>query len=239
MSAPFHFRQFSIRQEGVAHPVGTDSVLLGAWAPIENADNILDVGTGAGIIALMAAQRSAHFNPQPTIFAIEPDEISARCAESNFAASPWANRLNLELSTLQNWENSTCPTFDLILCNPPFFLATTAPPDDRRRAARNALAALPPTEMASAVLRLLSPNGRFCVVLPCEEARKLIEIATTDGLYCTRETHVRSRADKNVERILLQFERNPMHFQLDFLTLTETDGHKTRAWKEMTEGFYW
>ena len=66
---PFRFKQFSVNDSKCAMKVGTDAVLLGAWADVRAAETILDIGTGCGLIALMAAQRSkAH------ITAIDIDE---------------------------------------------------------------------------------------------------------------------------------------------------------------------
>lgn len=65
----FQFKQFTIYHDRCAMKVGTDGVLLGAWCNIPKNGNILDIGTGTGIIALMAAQRSSF--SQVSIDAIE------------------------------------------------------------------------------------------------------------------------------------------------------------------------
>ena len=88
-SPPFRFKKFSVEQDGAAHRVGTDGVLLGAWADVENCASALDIGTGTGLVALMLAQR----NEKSLVTAVEIHPESAARARRNFAASPWAGRL--------------------------------------------------------------------------------------------------------------------------------------------------
>lgn len=118
----FQFKQFIVRQEKCAMKVGTDGVLLGAWADIRDKKHILDIGTGSGLIALMAAQR----NPKTKIHAIEIDPEAYSQAKENITSSPWADRIELFLGAIQQFspENG----YDAILCNPPFFIRSTPTP---------------------------------------------------------------------------------------------------------------
>lgn len=54
----FRFKQFTIQQDKTAMKVGTDGVLLGSWASVNHTVEILDIGTGTGLTAIMMAQRS-------------------------------------------------------------------------------------------------------------------------------------------------------------------------------------
>jgi len=71
----FRFKQFTIEQQLCAMKVGTDGVLLGAWA--NGGSRVLDVGTGTGVIALMMAQRY----PDGQVTALDIDEGAVRQAE--------------------------------------------------------------------------------------------------------------------------------------------------------------
>ena len=97
--------------------LGTDGVLLGAWAKVKHKKSILDIGTGTGVIALMLAQRS----PGSTITAIEINQDAAEQASENVAASPWADSVQVEAVSLQNFLEQSPPSFDLIVSNPPYF----------------------------------------------------------------------------------------------------------------------
>lgn len=231
-SAPFHFKKFSVEQAQGVHPVGTDGVLLGAWADTGSAKNILDVGAGAGIVALMMAQRSA---ADVDITAIEPDESSFQCALKNFATSPWVFRLRAVNSSLQDFQPDGL--FDLIVSNPPFFSEKTISPDPNRSRARHILD-LSLELILEHCLRLLSPGGRVCLILPEKEGRQCCELAVLAGLYCNHEMQVRSREGKPVERFLLSFSRDPAKFQRETLCIHNFQGEYSDEFRALTAGFY-
>ena len=112
----FRFKQFAVRQDRCPMKVGTDGVLLGAWAEVRPGDRrMLDVGTGTGLIALMLAQRSA-----ARITAVDVDAECATQAAENFAASPWADRLDAVAVAVQRYD--PVERFDLIVSNPPYYV---------------------------------------------------------------------------------------------------------------------
>ncbi|MCC6281863.1 MAG: methyltransferase [Saprospiraceae bacterium] len=235
-SSEFHFKRCSIAQDGVTQQVGTDAVLLGAWANVAEAHRMLDIGTGTGVIALMLAQRTENI-PQVWIDAVEIHPASAACAGLNFAASPWSDRLRVWEMSVQEFAQNAEHQFDLIVSNPPFFSETTRAPDETRRLGRHT-ATLPPGEMLAAVRRLLAPGGRFVVVLPVQEGLRLCELSVPNGLYWTRILEVRARRDKPVERLLIQFEKNPYNFQRTSLLIYEEGLRYSNEYQELTKDFY-
>ena len=140
----FRFKRFSVCQQGCAMKVGTDGVLLGAWCALEASQRrVLDIGTGTGVIALMAAQRSA----EARITAVDIDGECARRAAGNFAASPWGDRLEAVQADIRDFASGH--TFDHIITNPPYFSSSLLPPDSGRRLARHCVA-LPFADLAAA-----------------------------------------------------------------------------------------
>ena len=165
--------------------VGTDGVLLGAWAGVRPSDRrILDVGTGTGLIALMMAQRA----PEARITGVDVEEVSQ--ARGNAAASPWGGRVVFE-------------HFDLIVSNPPFFVDSLTCPDEGRTTARHAVR-LPFDQLRDAVVRLLAAEGRFAVILPTDEARRFTDVCR-GFLALTRSTGVRTTPRRPVKRLLMEF----------------------------------
>ena len=235
-SPPFRFKRFDIRQEAVVHPAGTDSVLLGAWAPVAASSRILDVGTGTGIVALMLAQRTEAFE-NVSITGVELDDATAACAAANFAASPWSARLVVVNESVQQFADDATEPYDLIVSNPPFFTETVVSPDSRRRLGRNT-DSLRPGEFLAAAEKLLRKDGKLAVILPPAEGRRLCEMAVPLGLYCTMETCVRTRKDKSVERFLLVFERRPQGFERTELSIYEAGEVYSAEFQEITRDFY-
>lgn len=238
----FRFKQFSVRQEVSAMKVGTDGVLLGAWATVLPEDRLaLDVGTGTGVIALMLAQRSATAisgeKPGLRILGIDLDEAAAGEAAANFAASPWADRLTARADSLQSFVSEQAqtpvfvPKFDLIVSNPPFFAADVAAPDGRRSAARQC-GSLPPSELLAAGALLLSPSGRLAVIYPPEEASGFRLEAESSGLYLSRQTRVISVAGQPPKRLLMEFTRIPGHPRFDDLVIGSAE------YRALTGDFY-
>ena len=213
--------------------VGTDGVLLGAWATVSPDDlRALDVGTGTGLIALMLAQRSAALVSTPAaemgILGIDIDPAAAGEAAANFAASPWADRLTALPVSLQSF---TGGPFDLIISNPPFFAADVAAPDARRSAARQC-GSLPPSELLAAARLLLSPSGRLAVIYPPEEAAAFRLEAESAGLYLSRQTRVITTSDQPPKRLLMEFTRTPGLPVFDDLILDSP------ACRNLTADFY-
>lgn len=232
-SAPFHFRKFSVSQQGAVHPVGTDGVLLGAWADVRGCARVLDVGTGTGIISLMIAQRTQ----DACITGIDIHVPSLNCAKENFAASPWANRLNTQETSLQDLATAKDGEFDLIVSNPPFFSEQTRSPDPERSLGRHN-ATLSPVELVTAVSALLAPGGRFCVILPVREGRLLCEQAVLNRLYYNIEMTVHTGPGKQAERLMLQFSRDPGWYHKSSLLLRDESGGKTPEFGQLTGEFY-
>ncbi|MDR2841418.1 MAG: methyltransferase [Paludibacter sp.] len=198
----FSFKKFTVFQNRCAMKVGTDGVLLGAWANVENVNTILDIGTGTGLIALMLAQRSA-----AAITAIDIDNEAIMQANENFVNSDWANRLTAINISLQNYAKTTDNRFDLIVSNPPYFVNSLQNPDNQRSIARHAIL-LSQRELIFHSKTLLTPTGKLCVILPVEQTENCVKFADEMGLFCTKKIFVQPTITKTAKRILLEFSVN-------------------------------
>ncbi len=227
----FRFKQFSVRHDRCAHKVGTDGVLLGAWADVSRAYRILDIGTGSGVIALMMAQRSPS---QTHIDAIDISEEDCKQARENIAESPWPHKISVERSSLQQFESNP---YDLIVSNPPFFIDSAKPPVTERIRARHT-ESLSPEELLIHTKRLLSPKGTLCVILPVKEGQSLIVLAESHGWHCIRLCEFRARLHKPVERLLIQLDQQKHDTQKESLILYENDEVWTTSYKDLTRDFY-
>ncbi len=237
-SKPFTFKQFKIHQDRCAMKVGTDGVLLGAWADVENVLSILDIGTGTGVIAIMLAQKMVHIE-EATIDAVEIDEISVEQAQENMANSPFANKLTVFHNSIQEFAKTHTDKYDLVVSNPPFFTGGTLSSTGDKTNVRHTVK-LPHGDLLHATRALLHKNGRFCVILPLIEGLRFIEIAGTYGFYLTRRSDVRPKKDKGIERLLLQFELTNRTFTHDEFIIQNSRDERdyTEGYKELTKDFY-
>ena len=226
----FRFKQFAVEQDDVAMKVGTDGVLLGAWADCEGAKRILDIGTGTGVIALQMAQR----NPEAHIQAVEIDEAAARRARANFDNSPWAERLEVEQTAVQEFESAE--KFDLIVSNPPYFVDSLLPPDAKRSTARHTHD-LTFEELDSAVCRLLADDGRFALILPVAEFEKYLALTQ---LHLVRRCDVCPVEGGAVKRIMGEFaKQKPTTIKLESIAIERgRRGDYTDDYRALTKEFY-
>lgn len=181
--------------------VGTDGTLLGAWAMLPSSGRILDIGTGTGLIAIMAAQRSA----QSQITAIDIDSECVEQALQNAAASPWGDRIEVINVSLQEY----FPTqrFDVVLSNPPYFVDSLQSPDAARSVARHT-ESLRFDDLAKGVSRLLQPSGHFALILPPAEMERFCS-AARGVLFTTRRCEVWTTPTSGAKRILAQMQLEP------------------------------
>jgi tRNA1Val (adenine37-N6)-methyltransferase len=232
--APFQFKQFSIQQDKCTMKVGTDGVLLGAWVAVENAQRILDIGTGTGLIAIMLGQRQ----PEAHIDGVEIDDLAFAQAQDNMRNAPWSNRLQAIHRSIQDYVEDTPAGYDLIVSNPPFFSGGTFSFNQDRNSVRHTVK-LPHGDMLRAVQKLLNKPGKFCVILPFVEGLRFQELAASFHFYCTRTTEVLPKANKPVERLLMQFELENRRPQRDRLIIQGEEMNEwTEAYQSLTREFY-
>ena len=172
---PFQFKQFSISHDKCAHKVGTDGVLLGAWAGVENPKHILDVGSGSGLIALMLSQRF----PNAQVTGIELDTPSAIQAKENADNSPFKGRVEIVKGDFLQF--TFAEKFDLIVSNPPFFKGNTSTGKTERDRARHE-EHLPQAEFLQKAISILSKQGMLALILPREEGSFFKHEAEKQGL---------------------------------------------------------
>ena len=227
----FSFKQFTIRHDRCAMKVGTDGVLLGAWTDIRHSRRILDIGTGTGLISLMLAQRQA----DATITAIDIDAEAVSQAQENIQDSPWKERITAVLQDLKTYRPQEL--FDTIVSNPPYFIDSLKCPDSQRKTARHTDTLDMHTLLYQTSL-LLTPEGRFSIVLPAEQTNTLIEAAGRVGLYPSRHTAVITRPGLAPKRTLMELTRQKEAFQTEELVI-ELERHVySEAYIALTKDFY-
>ena len=195
---PFHLQQFSLFHHRSSMKVGTDSLLLGIWTPINESERILDVGTGCGILALLMAARS-----NALIHAVELDEASWAEAQDNFTNANFSKRLSAIHNDFNHYADNTRQKYDLIVSNPPYFINDLRSAEMTRSNARHG-DSLNFVQLCNGVANLLKKNGRFCLVLPYDESKSFIAIAKNNGLHLNRKLIIFPKRGLQPNRINLE-----------------------------------
>lgn len=230
----FQFKQFKIEQDRCAMKVGTDGVLIGCWCDTNDVHNVLDIGTGTGLIALMVAQRTSN---NCHITGIEIDNEAAKQARENVAESPWSGRITIVDQKMQDYQPTT--PFDLIVSNPPYFTNALKAPDAKRSAARHN-DSLSVEDIVHFAARHLNDKGRLAVVLPCEEGKRLQAESIACGLYVRRTTWVKTTIKKEPKRVLVEVGRQKTDcLTEDTLVLSNgINNEKTEQFIHLVKDFY-
>lgn len=218
----FRFKQFSVDDAPCAMKVGTDGVVLGAWATVGR--RVLDVGCGCGLIGLMMAQRGASH-----VDMIDIDPEAARCAAANAAASPWTNRLAARCA---DFLGLGFGQYDAIVSNPPFFANGELAPDSLRAAARHEGGLTPGAFMRKAAA-LLAPGGTVSIIVPTDRAQAWTAEAGMAGLSLCRRLNLftRLRATRP-RRVLLEFSTSQTTPQVETINI------HSQEYKQLVEPFY-
>jgi tRNA1Val (adenine37-N6)-methyltransferase len=229
---PLHFKQFSIHQEKCAHKVGTDGTLLGAWASFENATRVLDIGTGTGLIALMAAQRTSS---QTIVEAVELSQAACEQARENISRSPWNDKIKVHHTSIQ--EFTSTQQFDCIVSNPPYFNNSFKSPNPQRVVPRHT-DTLSFESLLLQVKRLLTIGGKFSLILPFTEGLHFIEMAKTHSFFISRQWSFRTRSGKPIERWLLEFSTQYVEIDKGEVLLYNKGDDWSDEYKRLTHEFY-
>jgi len=226
----FKFKQFIIEQDKCSMKVGTDGVLLGAWFPLEAGCSVLDIGTGTGLVALVAAQRGAG-----RVTAVEIDPDAAEQARVNAANSPWADRISVQCTDVADFRTEC--RFDRIVCNPPYFRDSLRCPDSGRNTARHndALSFENLTLYASG---LLADDGLLSLVLPFDSVADFMKCAVSQGFDVCRRADVITASGKSPKRSLVVFGKHCPAFETGTLTMFGPDGKETPEYLALVKDFY-
>jgi tRNA1Val (adenine37-N6)-methyltransferase len=228
----FNFKHFIVFQEKAVFKVGTDGVILGAFADIENAMRILDIGTGTGLIALMLAQRS-----NAEIVAIEPDAESFQEALENTRRCKWSARISIKNCLLQDYLPDG-PGFDLIVTNPPYFVDSLRNLDLAKSNARHSIS-LTHADILSGVRSLLKEDGKLFIILPYPEGNVFIAEAQEYGFYCNTMLKIKPVPEAGIKRLVLSFSRRRTKVSEKFLTIEKGKRHEyTDDYINLTKDFY-
>jgi tRNA1Val (adenine37-N6)-methyltransferase len=233
-NSQFNFKQFSIRQDKCSMKVGTDGVLLGAMISAEKSPKkILDIGTGTGLLALMMAQKFS----SAKITAIDVDANACLQAKENSINSPWADRIEVFHSALQNY--SSTQQFDCILSNPPFYQNAKKSSDAMRAQSRNE-EFLPAESIFKFAQKSLSFDGGLWLIYPIESLPKLNQYAVEYGLSLRVLHYIRPNILKACHRVIVCYGRNPAPIVKTKITCIEIlKRHDyTDEYKQLCNDFY-
>ena len=240
----FKFKRFEVVNERSAMKVNTDGVLLGALMTILPTDRtLLDIGTGTGTIALMAAQRlfscgicHADRSAENRVDAIDIDEASAEEAAANFRNSPWSEVLHAYHTSLDDFASDR--KYDLVFSNPPYFEDSLNAPEERRNNARHTSTGLSYREILDFASQSLTDNGRVAFVLPAEMEAALCRHARMNGLHLFRIVRVRTVPRKEPSRIIAEFSRTRIDTPEDTVLTIQNEGKYTEEYLSLMRDFY-
>lgn len=210
--------------------VGTDGVLLGAWFPLQEGCTVLDIGTGTGLIAIIAAQRGAG-----RVTAVEVDPDAAVQARANAANSPWADRIDVVCSDIALFNAGF--RYDRIVCNPPYFRDSLRSPDSGRNTARHN-DSLSFETLSACASRLLADEGRLSLVLPRDAVETFSKCAAAQGLDMCHRTDVVTVPGKSPKRSLVEFGRSCSGLETDVVSICGPDSKETSEYINLVRDFY-
>lgn len=232
----FTFKRFFVAHDKSPMKVTTDSCLLGAWTPIKpDIQNVLDVGTGCGVIALMLAQRLENQLCQIDAIDIDPQAIM-QCQKNSLNANfHTIQALNIDVNQFRINDNAC---YDLIVTNPPYFQSAVECRNTERQLARYT-ESLNYQQLIDAVIRLLKPNGLFCLVLPYNFSKQFIQLCELNGLYLQTEMQVKYSANKDFSLALMAFSFHQNNdFRSQSLCMRDDHGGYSQQFRELLADFY-
>lgn len=231
----FRFKHFTIDDQNSAMKVGTDGVILGAWASMPSRDGVLlDIGCGSGILSLIMAQRS---EGRLNIDAIDIDEGAIKDSKNNFTSSQWNESLNAICDNFVSFSKDCGKKYDMVISNPPFFTEDTLSPNSKRVSARNT-SSLSFESLFEGVKEVIAPKGLFSMITPADNYSILAQTALMQGFYLRRLTWVVTIEGTEPKRVLTEWSREQAQYAIETLIITTHEGSYTSQYKELTNDFY-
>ncbi|WP_316736698.1 tRNA1(Val) (adenine(37)-N6)-methyltransferase [Pedobacter aquatilis] len=211
--------------------INTDGVLIAAMVQFDNPGNILDIGTGTGVMSLMLAQRFT----EAQVHALEIDEQAALTARKNFNHSRFSDRLTCTHVSIEDFETSD--KFDLIVSNPPFFINDLKNEEQRKGIARHAS-----VDFFEALVRqsafCLNPKGKMCFVLPVKQASLVEDLAKKHGLKVCERINLHSDETKETFRVIICLAFEAENFSTSEFYIYKGLNEHTNEYKDLLKPFF-
>ncbi|WP_308561086.1 tRNA1(Val) (adenine(37)-N6)-methyltransferase [uncultured Klebsiella sp.] len=231
----FTFKQFFIAHDRCAMKVGTDGILLGAWAPIAQVKRVLDIGTGSGLLALMLAQRTGE---TVIVDAVELEQEAAEQARENAVNSPWGRRIQIHQADIQQWQPPQTRRYELIVSNPPFFVEGVPCATSQREQARYTTS-LDHATLLTCAAEFITEEGFFCVVLPVDIGNAFVQRAQNMGWHLRLRTDVAETDVRPPHRVLLAFSPTAGEACFsDRLVIRGPEQQYSEGFTALTQDFY-
>lgn len=229
---PFFFKKFGLFHHRSTMKIGTDAILLSRWVEVSSNDDVLDIGTGCGLIPLMLSQKGIRHAD-----AVEIDRDSYEEASLNFRNSAWGEKLAVYHEDVKSFADKNIAKYDLIVSNPPFFFGDNVPQKTKKGLARhtNTLAY---KDLLVSVKKMLKPDGRFALVLPAIESVAFLKIASELGFSLQKEMKIIPIEGKEPNRINMQLIANQCKTISETFVLRYENHVFTREYKEFLKDFY-
>ena len=232
----FQFQQFKVEQEKSSMKVCTDSCLFGAWVADKmekrwiDAKNILDIGSGTGLLSLMIAQKFSG-----TIDAIEINEDSYLQTKENFIKSPWDARLRAIHGDVTKWISPI--KYHFIISNPPFFENDLKSPDQNKNEAKH------PTSLSlkaflQSIKNNLAVDGNFALLLPYHRIQYFKDLAQENNFYLSEELLIKQTPNHPYFRGILLFDTKPVSTTSNELIIKDKDGNYTQLFQSLLKDYY-
>lgn len=235
----FRCKQFYVAHDQCGMKVNTDSIVLGAWANLKGVKSVLDIGTGSGILALMAAQRLSEANTHSQVVGVDIEAGAAAQAQANFKASNWASQLQAEQADISQWQSAQ--RFDFMISNPPYFCSGQSLACDKRQMARLE-DSLSLTELLRQAQRFAHETSRFALIIPDSRVDEVVQAAPAFSWYLERSLAVTGKEGKAVHRMVLEFRAQPLSAvektRQESLCIRDLNNDYTEAFKVLTRPYY-
>ncbi|MBO4568188.1 MAG: methyltransferase [Bacteroidales bacterium] len=230
---PFFFKRFALFHHRSTMKIGTDAILLGRWVEVNGDDEVLDIGTGCGLLPLMLAQKGIK-----SADAVEIDQDSFEEAAQNFSNSAWKSRLFAINDDIKRYAESCSKKYDLVVSNPPFFFGDNIPEKEKKGLARHTNT-LSYNDLLVSVKKLLKPDGRFALVLPARESLTFLKDAENQGFFLKKEMKIVPIEGKEPNRINMQLVVNQVDsVESETFILRHPDHSFTKEYKEFLKDYY-
>ena len=232
-SRPFFFKKFGLFHHRSTMKIGTDAILLGRWTEVSANDDILDIGTGCGLIPLMLAQKGVK-----SIDAVELDNDSYEEAAQNFKNSAWNSQLLAIHDDINHYSEICVKKYDLVVSNPPFYFGDNIPEKAKKGLARHTNT-LSYNDLLLSVKRLMKPDGRFSLVLPAIESKTFLKDAENQGFFLKKELLIVPIEGKEPNRINMQLVVNQVDkTESETFVLRNPDHSFTKEYKDFLKDYY-